>query len=603
MKRRARASTLEADLFRLFEAPRSGASWFTLTGGETLFRAGDPADTLYLVRSGRLGVFRKAEGRESEFVGVVTSGQPVGEMALVAGTAHTSTVAALRDSEILALPRDAFFAAAHKSPDIFAELARLMILRIRDAGGGGHEPNVFGFIALREAPIRDFVERVAEAVLGLGFTVQIIDQSALRSAAEWFGRVEDAHDFVLYVAEKSETAWAALCARQVDRLFLVGAMGDTPGLPPFPDHPDTETHRASDLILLRTPGAPIGGTPDWIQALHPARWFHVAEGDGADESRIARLVSGTSVGLVLSGGGARAYAHLGAIRALRQVGTPFDFVGGSSMGGIIAAGLALEWGQDELEERIRNAFVNSSPLSDIAVPIIAMTRGDKVDALLKENFGEVMMSDLPLPFFCVSANITTNTYRVHCIGTLRKALRASISLPGVMPPVVDNGSVLVDGAVMKSFPSDIMRAQHRGPIVGVDVSRARGVDSRTVNALENPQSWWRWILSGDWRQGPPIVSILMRSATISTSAELAATRAATDVLIMPELDGVEIRNWQAFEPAVAAGEAAAYQVLSDLGGPITHVRQHLADAVSEAAEPEPIPPAPEPRRGRRRKGG
>jgi len=156
--------------------------------------------------------------------------------------------------------------------------------------------------------------------------------------------------------------------------------------------------------------------------------------------------------------------------------------------------------------------------------------------------------------------------------------------------------------VMKSFPSDVMRAQHRGPIVGVDVSRARGVDSRTVNALENPQSWWRWILSGDWRQGPPIVSILMRSATISTSAELAATRAATDVLIMPELDGVEIRNWQAFEPAVAAGEAAAYQVLSSLDGPITHVRQRRADAVNEAAEPEPSPSPPEPRKGRRRKG-
>ena len=210
-----------------------------------------------------------------------------------------------------------------------------------------------------------------------------------------------------------------------------------------------------------------------------------------------------------------------------------------------------------------------------------------------------MMSDLPLPFFCVSANITTNGFKVHRIGLLRQALRASISLPGVMPPVLQDGSVLVDGAVLKSFPADIMRAQHRGPIVGVDVSRARGVDPKT---LENPKSWWRWILSGDWRQGPPIVSILMRSATISTAAELAATRAATDVLILPKLDGVEIRDWKAFDPAVAAGEAAAYGVISELDGPITHIRARAAEAHSPLDETEPIPRAPEPRKRRRSKG-
>jgi NTE family protein len=597
MKRRARDDKLEADLARLFEE-RPEASWFTLTGGETLFRAGDPADTLYLVRSGRLGVFRKEEGKEIDFVGVVTGGQPVGEMSLMAGTPHTSTVAALRDSAILALPRDAFFKAAHRSPEVLAELARLMILRARDSASGAGDPSVFGFLSLRDAPIRPLVDRVAEAILGLGFTVQIIDQSALKSAADWFGRVEDAHDYVFYVAEKTDTAWSVLCARQVDRLFLVGDCLALPGLPPIPDHAESDTIRPVDLILLRPPGRETACTPNWIGAVNPARWFHVTEGDGADESRIARIITGTSVGLVLSGGGARAYAHLGAIRALREAGTPFDFVGGSSMGGVMAAGLALEWDQEELERRIHAAFVKTSPLSDMAFPIIAMTQGRKVEALLEEHYGEVEISDLPLPFFCVSADITNNSYRVHRLGLLRQALRASISLPGVMPPVLLGGAVLVDGAVMKSFPADVMRAQHLGPVVGVDVSRARGVDPST---LENPKSWLRWILSGDWRQGPPIVSILMRSATISTAAELAATRAATDVLILPRLDGVEIRNWKAFDPAVAAGYAAASEVVDSLDGPITHIRAR-AQANVRSDETNLTPPNPETTRRRRRTG-
>ena len=234
----------------------------------------------------------------------------------------------------------------------------------------------------------------------------------------------------------------------------------------------------------------------------------------------------------------------------------------------------------------------------MAFPIIAMTQGRKVEALLEEHYGDVEISDLPLPFFCVSADITNNSYRVHRLGLLRQALRASISLPGVMPPVLMDGAVLVDGAVMKSFPADVMRAQHLGPVVGVDVSRARGVDPST---LENPKSWWRWILSGDWRQGPPIVSILMRSATISTAAELAATRAATDVLILPKLDGVEIRNWKAFDPAVAAGYVAATEVLGGLDGPITHIRAR-AQAAVRRNETNLTPPDPEPSRRRRRKG-
>ena len=599
MKRRPRDDKLETALAGLFSQRNSPASWFTLTGGERLFSAGDPADTLYLLRSGRLGVFRKEEGSETEFVGVVRGGEPVGEMSLLAGTPHTSTVVALRDSEILALPRDAFLKAAQKHPDVMTELARLMIQRTRDKGRTAADPSVFGFVSLRGRPIRAFVDRVAAGIVGLGYTVQIVDQSALASVSDWFNRIEETHDYVLYVAEQEDAAWSQLCARQVDRLFLVGNALALPTAQPPPSPTDEEAHRPTDLILLRDPGVAPVNAPVWISAMDPARWFHIREGDPSDEARIARVITGTSVGLVLSGGGARAYAHLGAIRALREAGVPFDFVGGSSMGAVVAAGLALEWSQEELERRIHDAFVEHSPLSDMAFPIIAMSQGRKVEALLQEHYGEAEMADLALPMFSVAADITNNTYRVHRQGLLRGRLRSSISLPGVLPPVVEDGAVLVDGAVMKSFPADVMRAQHLGPVVGVDVSRARGVDPKV---LENPKSWWRWILSGDWKQGPPIVSILMRSATISTSAELDAYRRATDLTILPRLDGVEIRDWKAYEPAVAAGEAAAREALNTLEGPLTHLRARQAadeaQAANVALEPSPAAPAPRSRRAR-----
>ncbi len=566
----ARHDNLEAALARVFEDRNTKASWFALTGGELLFSAGDEPDSLYLVRSGRLGVFRQDEDQPPQFLGVIKPGEPVGEMALIAGTAHTSSVVALRDSEILALPREVFFEAVRTQPDVMIELSRLMLHRARERAPGVTEPSVFGFISVRGRPIRPFVDRVAAAIEAQGKTCQVIDHSALSSVSEWFSRMEDTHDFVLYVAELDEPSWANLCARQVDRLFLVG---DALTAPPsnIPIRTAHGLQQFTDLILLRDRRMRRpANTAVWLDSVNPGRWFHAIEGDAEDAARIARIVTGTAIGLVLSGGGARAYAHIGAVRALHEAGVKFDFLGGSSMGAVIAAGPALGWTDEELDARIRTAFVRSDPLSDLAFPIIAMTRAGKVAGLLHDAYGDIDIADMPLPFFAVSSNLTSGRIEVHRRGLLRRAMRASISIPGVMPPVVIDGQVLVDGAVIKNFPTDVMRQLNAGPIVGVDMSQMRGVDPAT---LANPPSWWRWIASGAWKKGPPIVSVLMRSATITTDADMESSRAEADLLILPTPEGSDIRDWKVYDPVVEAGRAAAVEALAELDGPIETLRQ------------------------------
>jgi NTE family protein len=572
-----RPDTLEAALAKVFEDRNTRASWFALTGGELLFQAGEEADSLYLVRSGRLGVFREDDGMAPQFLGVIKPGEPVGEMALIAGTPHSASVVALRDSEILALPREDFFEAVRTRPEVMIELSRLMLQRARERAPGVTEPTVFGFIAVRARPIRAFVERVAAEIEALGFTCEVIDHSALSSASDWFSRMEDTHDFVLYVAELDEPAWANLCARQVDRLFVVG---DALTAPPkaIPARTAHGLQQFTDLILLRDPRMRRpANTRVWLDAVEPGRWFHAVEGDAGDAARIARVVTGTAVGLVLSGGGARAYAHIGAIKALHEAGVCFDFLGGASMGAVIAAGPALGWTDEELDTRIRRAFVKSDPLSDLAFPMIAMTRARKVARLLEEAYGDVDIADMPLPFFAVSSNLTTGRVEVHRRGLLRRAMRASISIPGVMPPVVMDGQVLVDGAVIKNFPTDVMRQLNAGPIIGVDMSQARGVDP---HALENPPSGWRWVASGAWKKGPPIVSILMRSATITTDAEMDDTRAEADLLILPMPEGSDIRDWKVYDPVVEAGRKATVEALEAMETPLARCRRRpVADAV------------------------
>lgn len=569
----------DSALARLFVGDHKSAdvSAFTLPGGRPLFMVGEPAETLYFVRTGRLGVVRREEAQDQQFLGIIKPGEPAGEMAMVAGTHHSATAIALRDSEILALPRAAFFAEARRRPDLMAELARLMILRVREAGTrtGAGDPTVFGFVGVtRSVKVRQLVDRVERCMVSQGFTVTVIGSEAMSAPTEWFSTVEQRHDHVLYVAEAEETAWAEQCGRQVDRLFLVGA-GDSPP-PAYPSAFAAEAmrqHRLMDLVLLHAPTvSQPRGSEAWLNAAGAARLFHLRLGDAADTARLARVLTRTSVGLVLSGGGARAYAHLGAIRALREIGTPIDFVGGTSMGAMVGAGVAVGWDDAEMERRIRHAFVDSSPLADIAFPMIAMTRGETAQRRIGENFDGLEIADLWLPFFCISSNLTTGHHQVHKRGAVSRALQASSALPGVLPPVIDGDAVLVDGAVLRNFPADVMRAWHRGPVVGVDVSRSRGLSAQDIAP---PASILRWIFSGDFLKGPPIVSLLIRAATVSTSREQVAAREATDLLILPKVDQIELRDWKAFDPAVQAGYEAAVAALKGLG-PVTDIRRRKA---------------------------
>jgi NTE family protein len=562
----------DSALARLFFDGGLDPAWFAVPGGWPLFQAGEPAEALYFVRAGRFAVTRPDEFGEPRMLGVIRPGEPAGEMALIADTPHTSTVTALRDSEVLALDRAALFTAAERSPEVMTELARLVIRRARTASSGApfNRPAVFGFVGLTPSVrVRAWVEELAAALGRIGVHPEVVGDEALEAPTAWFTAVEARAACVLYVAEADEPAWRSLCARQVDRLFLVGR-GGAPPEPGRAGAPTIRGGKAYDLVLLRPSGASVAHASAWLDGEPRSRLHHVEQGARADSDRMARLLAGRSVALVLSGGGARAYAHLGAVRALREAGVPIDRVGGASMGAIVGASVALGRPDEEIAARIRDAFVESSPVDDIALPFVAMTQGLKVRTRLHEHFGELRIEDLPIPFFAVSANLTTGVPQLHDRGALAEALRASAALPGVLPPVIENGQVLVDGAVMRNFPADIMRTVHDGPIVGVDVTRARGV---TAEEMKRPPSLWRWLASGEWRKGPPIVSLLMSAAVAPAYREHAETREAADLLIAPDVGRVNIRDWKAFEPAVQAGYEAALGALEALDRPVTELRE------------------------------
>ena len=557
-------------LKRLFNS--DAAASFCLPGGSALFVAGEPADNLYWLRTGRLAVVQASHDHDGALIGLIHPGEPVGEMALIGGDAHTADVVALRDCEISFMSRDAFFKAVDRTPALMTELARRMLSRIRPTHHMQGQPSVFGFCGIQPGlKVRALVDSVASIMRDHGHRVTVAGAEVQDLPGPWFANAEHEGDFVLYAAEPDEEDWIPIMSRQVDRLFRVAA-GATPPPPDLAVVPgDTPySQRLTDLILIQKAHCRIPrGSAAWSAAVKPDRLFHVRQNRPGDLQRLARVITGQAVGLVLSGGAARAYAHIGAIRTLRAAKIPIDFVAGVSMGAIIAAGVAMGWDDRELDRRIRKAFVDSNPVDDIALPLIAMTRGGKVRARLTQHFGDQQICDLWLPFFCVSANLTTGQTEILRHGRLSDALAASGALPGVLPPVLKGQDVLVDGAVLNNFPADIMRKIQSGPIIGVDVSRGRSVAAGDITTM----SLWRWFLSGEWRKGPPIVSLLMRAATLSTTRDLRAAREATDLLILPMVDHVEVRDWKAYDEAVEAGALATRDALAKLTKPVTEMRR------------------------------
>ncbi|MGH7022366.1 MAG: patatin-like phospholipase family protein [Caulobacteraceae bacterium] len=545
---------------------------FCLPGGSPLFKAGETADHLYFLKTGRLAA---RIGEAHQRLVTVHPGETVGEMAVIAGAAYPASMFALRDSELFAMPRAAFLAQTHCDADFLVELSRLVLARSRETPSD--EPaisrSVFAIVALTPgAKAHLLADQLNTALRKLGHTCVALASDAGPATPQWFANIERNNDFVFYSVEHDQAAWRALVRRQVDGVIHLASGGEAPAKHHRPPA-GAPWSMATDLVLLQDPdiSAPRGSAA-WTEALSPARLFQVRLGRQEDIDRLARNLAGRAVGLVLSGGAARAYAHVGAIQVLRESGAPIDFIGGVSMGAIVGAGIAMGWDDTELDARVRKAFVETSPVGDVTWPVVAITRGGRVRERLAEHFGERAICDLWLPFFCVSTNLTTGGQQIHRQGSLSEALRASLSLPGLLPPVASGDDVLVDGAVLNNFPADIMRSFHGGPIIGVDVGAGRGL---TASDIAGPASIAHWFSSGAWRSGAPIVSILIRAATVTAYHQIAAAHEATDVLIEPKLDDVEMGNWKGYDLAVERGRMAAAQALAALEHPITELR-HLA---------------------------
>jgi predicted acylesterase/phospholipase RssA/CRP-like cAMP-binding protein len=529
-----------------------------LAAGDILFREGEPGQSVFVVRFGRLAV---VSGDPPVVVSVLRRGSVVGELALLTDQARSATVYAGRNSEVIELGREQFELLVRTEPEFAVALTRSIGRRLAasvPAASPVAPPLTFGVVALDPgAPAAEVCELLAPALRARG-TLAVLrreDAGHADDRGALLDRAEREHDRVLLAGDGAgcDDPWTQLCRDEADLVIAVssGAHDRSWMGPPAALY-------GCELIVVggAMPDLPVGLiAPREVQMLAADAPLH-----GAVDA-LARRLTGRAVGLVLSGGGARAFAHLGVLDELHAAGVRIDRVGGASMGGLVGGFFASGDDPDTIHAHFEHFFVRQNPTNDYTLPAFSLIRGRKTRRMLEQRFGDVRIEELPRRFYCVSCDLIGRKIVVHRSGMLREALYASLAIPGVYPPVRDGaGRLLVDGGVLDNLPVETMAAAGEGPVIVVDVGQRPGEPAgqsrpRRLGPLGRA-------LAGSDVQLPRIGETLLRTLTVGSADTVQAALRHADLVIAPRVEGVGMLDWKSLDRVREIGRAAARQALA-----------------------------------------
>lgn len=561
-------------------------STLTLSGGEWLFRQDDRGEALYFLVRGRLQVWVEPETDENgdgpRLMGEVVSGETVGEVSLLSEEPRSASIRAIRDSLLIQIDREDFNKLAEKHPSLVMRLASNVANLLQKRTGGKTQASrglkTICLLSLTKSDaispfcqdlVRDLAEHgkvlelTIESLTDLGAPVEnsasflsASDASLPDNLRHWLADQEDDHDFVLYRCPPGDSAWSRFAVRQSDIALLIADAAIEPSeiiWEPPPSSTDFSSDSRRVLVLLQDNRLCIAGTSSWLDRISVDYQLHVQKSREQDVSRIARIIAGTATGLVLGGGAARGLAALGAYKALVEGGVPVDWVGGTSIGSIMAAGIALGWSPDEAIEKSRQAFKVGKPFSDFTIPVYSLLRGRRMKKLLR-NYMDYEIEDTAIPYYCVSTNLGRGTKNIHTRGSLVEAICASAALPGVIPPAVVNEELTVDGALLDNLPVDIMREQPVGRIIAVDVSSRVHY---TVPFEEMPSPWavlrGRWLPFAKSHRVPRLTTLILKATEIGTLEQSRRHGDMADLLIDPPVRKFGMMDVRSFDRIVQAG--------------------------------------------------
>jgi predicted acylesterase/phospholipase RssA len=363
-------------------------------------------------------------------------------------------------------------------------------------------------------------------------------------------RAERESDLVLLAADEPDGDWWAMCVRQADLLVLVATSdADVVNGPPL-------GRAGADLVLV---GPPASGETlrQWHAGLDAYRITQASGALPAAIRPVAARISGRSVGIVMAGGGARAFAHLGVLMELELAGISVDRVVGASQGSIVAAAHARGYDAQTVIDLCYDAFVLNNPYNDYTVPTVSLVKGRKTERALRRGLSGIHIEELPRQFRCVSTDLQSRATYVHRTGDLTSAVMSSVSIPGLFPPRADGQRILVDGGLLSNLPVDVMMERDEGPVIAVNIGM--GGDARPRRAVgEEPEHRPHIRI-------PALGETLMRSLFIGSGGAFQGARDAGAIVVTPSSMGVGLLEFHQLDRMVESGRQAGRALLADAG--------------------------------------
>ena len=551
-----------------------------VAGGDWLFRQGDNGGSLYLMVRGRLQVLREGpESSAQQLLGEVVPGESVGETGLLSGKKRSAGVRAIRDSLLIKIDRELFERLSGSHPALVMNLASHVATLLQRSHTGSSSAAARRLNTITLLPLvntdrcTEFCRKLVEALANYGQTLtlstgNLLEQGAPQSVSDdqqeipaelqyWLHQQETRNRFLVYSCEANDGIWNRFAMRQSDLVVFVADSRDSADLSDWEVRLRTGKGTATGrqaLVLLQPDSAnAITGTANWLRDRQPDFHLHVREDKADDIQRVARIISGNALGLVLGAGGARGFAHLGIYKALLELGITVDWVGGASIGSIFGSPIASDWEYEKAYQVTRHSFVKIKPFSDYTLPLVALIRGKRMERELIAN-QDYLIEDMPIPFFCVSSILDSGELKLHEHGKLAIALRASASLPGVLPPAVVNKRLVIDGSVLNSMPVDIMLQKPVGKIIAVDLSSHKSYE---VDYPSIPSPWA--ILAGRLLpffrryRVPSLATTILKATEIGTQREVRESGKMADLLLQPPVRQYGLTDVKVFEQIVDTG--------------------------------------------------
>lgn len=568
--------------------------------GETLFKEGDAPDGLYIVVSGKLIVEATTEQGNPRRIAEVQAPETVGELALLADTNRSATVVAARESTVAVLERADFDALIAPRAQMLMQLSRLVVRRhvanVREEANTAADRNFVVVPLDARLPLRRFVHQLKNSLRHLGSCMSLDSRSfdtlygrhgasqtgfedLFNSAiAEWLDDKENRFDSLIYVADKQWNDWTRRCINRADRILMI-ASAKTDNNPFLRDievelntlFQGSRIRPKIDLVLLHPAHTKAPQyTARWLESRKLDAYYHVRLNDKAHFDRLARRLRNAALGLVLSGGGARGYAHLGVQRLIEEQGIEIDYVGGSSMGALLGASMAMGLNFEAIKT-LSATFANKRALFDYTLPLASLMKSAKLSRFCKQVYRDQRIEDLWVPYFCISSNLADGQEVVHDRGPLWKIVRSTISLPGVFLPVpTEEGDLLIDGAVLNTFPVDVMqrRLSGKGLIIGVNVSQIP--EQFNYYDYDTSLSGWRVFLSrvNPFEKRidiPRIAETLLRATDIKSIERLNSARASLHVLVEPDVRAISLLDFKSYAMISEIGYREASKVFAEHG--------------------------------------